>query len=162
MFGGLEVARIMLIRACARTSSSRSTGAIGADSPSDATGVPPPSPMTSLSDAGPLSDEMPSALPPPASMTDESGDGSAMVYVRRRESAQESSEARADDANTTPTSSSEAGCLLSDWSETGSPLGWMPSSSEAGSPLDWMLAALAPTAVVLPASDACDSQRARG
>ena len=105
--------------------------------------------MTSLSDAGPLSDEMPSALPPAASMTDESGDGSAMVYVRRRESAQESSEARADDANTTPTSSSEAGCLLSDW-------------SEAGSPLDWMLAALAPTAVVLPASDACDSQRARG
>ena len=78
--------------------------------------------------------------------------------MRRREaSAQESSEARADDANTTPTSSSEAGCLLSDWSETGPPLGWMPSSSEAGSPLDWMLAALAPTAVVLPASDACDS-----
>ena len=113
MFGGLEVARIMLIRACARTSSSRSTGAIGADSPSDATGVPPPSPMTSLSNAGPLSDEMPSALPPAAS-TDESGDGSAMVYVRRRESAQESSDARADDANTRPTSSSEAGCLLSD------------------------------------------------
>ena len=117
--------------------------------------------MTSLSDAGPLSDEMPSALPPPASMTDESGDGSAMVYVRRRESAQESSETRADDANTTPTSSSEAGCLLSDWSETGSPLGWMPSSSEAGSPLDWMLAALAPTAVVLPASDAPVTARGR-
>merc|ERR1719428_2554040 len=75
-----------------------------------------------------------------------------MVYVRRRESAQESSEARADDANTTPTSSSEAGC----------PLGWMPSSSEAGSPLDWMLAALAPTAVVLPASDACLSARGGG
>merc|ERR1719191_1427857 len=62
-----------------------------------------------------------------------------MVYVRRRESAQESSEARADDANTTPT-----------------------SSSEAGSPLDWMLAALAPTAVVLPASDACLSARGGG
>ena len=139
----------MLIRACARTSSSRSTGAIGADSPSDATGVPPPSPMTSLSDAGPLSDEMPSALPPAASMTN------GTVNVRRREaSAHESSVALTDAANTTPTSSSDAG----------SPSDWMPSSIEAGSPSDWMPAAspLGGLTVVLPASDTCVSQKARG
>ena len=151
----------MLIRACARTSSSRSTRAIGADSPSDATGVPPPSPMTSLSDAGPLSDEMPSALPPAASMTNWGGDGggghdgSSTVNVRRREaSAHESSVALTDAANTTPTYSSDAG----------SPSDWMPSSIEAGSPSDWMPAAspLGGLTVVLPASDTCVSQKARG
>ena len=124
---------------------------------------------TSLSDAGSLSGEMPSALPPAESMTDESGDrggGSSTVNVRRREaSAQESSEARVPDAANTY--SNEAGSPL-DWmpssSDAGSPLGWMPSSSEAGSPLDWMPAASPPAAlkVVLPASDACGSQKARG
>ena len=151
----------MLIRACARTSSSRSTGAIGADSPSDATAVPPPSPMTSLNDAGSLSDEMPSALPPAASMTNWGGDGggghdgSSTVNVRRREaSAHESSVALTDAANTTPTYSSDAG----------SPSDWMPSSIEAGSPSDWMPAAspLGGLTVVLPASDTCVSQKARG
>ena len=111
---------------------------------------------TSLSDAGSLSGEMPSALPPAESMTDESGDrggGSSTVNVRRREaSAQESSEARVPDAANTYSN------------EAGSPLDWMPSSSEAGSPLDWMPAASPPAAlkVVLPASDACGSQKARG
>ena len=147
----------MLIRACARTSSSRSTGAIGADSPSDATAVPPPSPMTSLNDAG----SMLSALPPAASMTNGGGDGggghdgSSTVNVRRREaSAHESSVALTDAANTTPTYSSDAG----------SPSDWMPSSIEAGSPSDWMPAAspLGGLTVVLPASDTCASEKARG
>ena len=63
------------------------TGAVGADS--DGTSLPLP--MTSLSDAGSLLDEMPSCLPPAESMTDKGGDGSgghevlSTVNVRRRE-----------------------------------------------------------------------------
>ena len=120
------------------------TGAVGADS--DGTSLPLP--MTSLSDAGSLLDEMPSCLPPAESMPDKGGDGSgghevlSTVNVRRREaSAHESSVALTDAANTTPT-----------------------YSSETGLPSDGMPAASPPAAltVVLPASDACVSQKARG
>ena len=133
------------------------TGAVGADS--DGTSLPLP--MTSLSDAGSLLDEMPSCLPPAESMPDKGGDGSgghevlSTVNVRRREaSAHESSVALTDAANTTPTYSSE----------TGLPSDGMTSSSEAGLPSDGMPAASPPAAltVVLPASDACVSQKARG
>ena len=119
------------------------TGAVGADS--DGTSLPLP--MTSLSDAGSLLDEMPSCLPPAESMTDKGGDGSgghevlSTVNVRRREVSAPANDAPTDAANTTPT-----------------------YSSEAGLPSDGMPAASPPAAltVVLPASDACDSQRARG
>ena len=132
------------------------TGAVGADS--DGTSLPLP--MTSLSDAGSLSDEMPSCLPPAESTTDEGGDGSgrhevlSTVNVRRREVSAPANDAPTDAANTTPTYSSEAGL----------PSDGMTSSSEAGLPSDGMPAASPPAAltVVLPASDACDSQRARG
>ena len=148
------------------------TGAVGADS--DGTSLPLP--MTSLSDAGSLLDEMPSCLPPAESMTDEGGDGSgghevlSTVNVRRREVSAPANDAPTDAANTTPTYSSEAG-LPSDGmtssSEAGSPDGMtdgMTSSSEAGLPSDGMPAASPPAAltVVLPASDACVSQKARG
>ena len=119
------------------------TGAVGADS--DGTSLPLP--MTSLSDAGSLLDEMPSCLPPAESMTDKGGDGSgghevlSTVNVRRREVSAPANDAPTDAANTTPT-----------------------SSSEAGLPSDGMPAASPPAAltVVLPASDACVSQKARG
>ena len=133
------------------------TGAVGADS--DGTSLPLP--MTSLSDAGSLLDEMPSCLPPAESMTDKGGDGSgghevlSTVNVRRRAAlADESNVAPTDAANTTPTYSSEAG----------SPSDWKTSSIEAGSPSDWMPAAspLGGLTVVLPASDTCVSQKARG
>ena len=133
-------------------------------------------PMTSLSDAGSLLDEMPSCLPPAESMTDKGGDGSgghevlSTVNVRRREVSAPANDAPTDAANTTPTYSSETG-LPSDGmtssSEAGSPDGMtdgMTSSSEAGLPSDGMPAASPPAAltVVLPASDACVSQKARG
>ena len=119
------------------------TGAVGADS--DGTSLPLP--MTSLSDAGSLLDEMPSCLPPAESMTDKGGDGSgghevlSTVNVRRREVSAPANDAPTDAANTTPT-----------------------YSSEAGLPSDGMPAASPPAAltVVLPASDACVSQKARG
>ena len=148
------------------------TGAVGADS--DGTSLPLP--MTSLSDAGSLLDEMPSCLPPAESMTDKGGDGSgghevlSTVNVRRREVSAPANDAPTDAANTTPTYSSETG-LPSDGmtssSEAGSPDGMtdgMTSSSEAGLPSDGMPAASPPAAltVVLPASDACVSQKARG
>ena len=132
------------------------TGAVGADS--DGTSLPLP--MTSLSDAGSLLDEMPSCLPPAESMTDKGGDGSgghevlSTVNVRRREVSAPANDAPTDAANTTPTYSSEAGL----------PSDGMTSSSEAGWPSDGMPAASPPAAltVVLPASDACVSQKARG
>ena len=148
------------------------TGAVGADS--DGTSLPLP--MTSLSDAGSLLDEMPSCLPPAESMTDKGGDGSgghevlSTVNVRRREVSAPANDAPTDAANTTPTYSSETG-LPSDGmtssSQAGSPDGMtdgMTSSSEAGLPSDGMPAASPPAAltVVLPASDACVSQKARG
>ena len=119
------------------------TGAVGADS--DGTSLPLP--MTSLSDAGSLLDEMPSCLPPAESMTDKGGDGSgghevlSTVNVRRREVSAPANDAPTDAANTTPT-----------------------YSSETGLPSDGMPAASPPAAltVVLPASDACVSQKARG
>ena len=132
------------------------TGAVGADS--DGTSLPLP--MTSLSDAGSLLDEMPSCLPPAESMTDKGGDGSgghevlSTVNVRRREVSAPANDAPTDAANTTPTYSSE----------TGLPSDGMTSSSEAGLPSDGMPAASPPAAltVVLPASDTCVSQKARG
>ena len=135
------------------------TGAVGADS--DGTSLPLP--MTSLSDAGSLLDEMPSCLPPAESMTDKGGDGSgghevlSTVNVRRREVSAPANDAPTDAANTTPTYSSEAGLPCSDG---------MTSSSEAGLPSDGMPAASPPAAltVVLPASDACpvsEGQRIR-
>ena len=132
------------------------TGAVGADL--DGTSLPLP--MTSLSDAGSLLDEMPSCLPPAESMTDKGGDGSgghevlSTVNVRRREVSAPANDAPTDAANTTPTYSSE----------TGLPSDGMTSSSEAGLPSDGMPAASPPAAltVVLPASDACVSQKARG
>ena len=129
------------------------TGAVGADS--DGTSLPLP--MTSLSDAGSLLDEMPSCLPPAESMTDKSGGHEVLstVNVRRREVSAPANDAPTDAANTTPTYSSEAGLPCSDG---------MTSSSEAGLPSDGMPAASPPAAltVVLPASDACVSQKARG
>ena len=132
------------------------TGAVGADS--DGTSLPLP--MTSLSDAGSLLDEMPSCLPPAESMTDEGGDGSgghevlSTVNVRRREASAPANDAPTDAANTTPTYSREAGL----------PSDGMRSSSEAGLPSDGMPAASPPAAltVMLPANDACVSQKARG
>ena len=121
------------------------TGAVGADS--DGTSLPLP--MTSLSDAGSLSDEMPSCLPPAESTTDEGGDGSggnenevlSTVNVRRREVSAPANDAPTDAVNTTPT-----------------------YSSETGLPSDGMPAASPPAALtgMLPASDACVSQKARG
>ena len=119
------------------------TGAVGADS--DGTSLPLP--MTSLSDAGSLLDEMPSCLPPAESMTDKGGDGSgghevlSTVNVRRREVSAPANDAPTDAANTPPT-----------------------YLSEAGLPSDGMPAASPPAAltVMLPASDACVSQKARG
>ena len=161
------------------------TGAVGADS--DGTSLPLP--MTSLSDAGSLLDEMPSCLPPAESMTDKGGDRSgghevlSTVNVRRREVSSPANDAPTDAANTTPTyssetrlpsdgmtSSSEAGSPdgmtdgMTSSSEAGLPSDGMTSSSETGLPSDGMPAASPPAAltVVLPASDACVSQKARG